>query len=207
MKYSNFYPTTDKTIRIALKENLEASLKVYAGEKRIIEELGISHGAARIDIAVVNGIIHGYELKSDLDTLTRLPEQMKIYNTVMDQMTLVVGKNHLYEALKIVPEWWGITVAKQIDRSNVITFYNIREAEQNPSQNSAAVAALLWREEALSILEERGQARGVRSKSRWEIYGRMTKVMDEPTLYQKVRQYLCARTNWRSDLQCMPSGD
>lgn len=44
---------------------------------RIINELGIDFGASRIDVAVVNGIIHGFEIKSECDTLLRLPRQME----------------------------------------------------------------------------------------------------------------------------------
>jgi hypothetical protein len=59
---------------------------------RIIEELGVVHGKSRIDIAVINGLMHGYEIKSDKDTLQRLPEQMNMYNSVFNKVTLVVGK-------------------------------------------------------------------------------------------------------------------
>src|SRR6202035_2111641 len=120
--------TTDKSIRVALKQALRDAHR-QTPQTRIIEELGITHGAARVDIAVVNGSIHGYELKSDLDTLYRLPEQMRIYNSVLDQMTLVVGKNHLHEAINTIPEWWGITVAKVIDSHGAISFCSIRKAD------------------------------------------------------------------------------
>src|SRR5271157_4235418 len=161
MNNLGFAPTNDKVIRTALKEKLWEE-HGQESQVRIIEELGITHGAARVDIAVVNGIIHGYELKSDLDTLLRLPEQMRIYNSVLDQVTLVVGKNHLHEAINTVPEWWGITIAKVIDSSGAISFCKIREAEDNPEKNSVDIASLLWREEALQILEDIDQSRGVR---------------------------------------------
>lgn len=203
---SGFIHTNDRLIRTALKEYLEKVCKGYPDAK-IIEELGIVHGAARVDIAVVSGIIHGYELKSDIDTLDRLPEQMKIYNSVLDKMTLVVGKNHLYDAINIVPEWWGIMVAKIIHSNGKVSLYNIREAGENPHQDNVAVAALLWREEALNILEKIGQAEGVRSKTRKTIYERLVEVLDGQTLKEIVRAHLCTRVNWRSDLQYMPSGD
>jgi len=36
-------------------------------------------GASRIDRAVVNGSVHGYEIKSETDDLTRLPAQARAY--------------------------------------------------------------------------------------------------------------------------------
>ncbi|MFA6183590.1 MAG: sce7726 family protein [Parcubacteria group bacterium] len=201
----HFVLTNDKIIRTALKEKLEES---YFGIKntKIIEELGITHGEARIDIAVVNGVIHGYELKSDRDTLKRLPGQIEIYNTVLDKVTLVVGMNHLHEAMKIVPDWWGITIAKIVNSDSVVSFFNIREPEENKNQNSAAVAALLWREEALKILENIGQAKGMQSKSRKAIYEKLADVLEKKSLNKIVREQLRTRVNWRSDLQCIPSG-
>jgi hypothetical protein len=132
---------------------------------------------------------------------------MKIYNSVLDQITLVVGKNHLYEAIKIIPDWWGVMVAKNAEPEKTVTLCTIRKATQNPNQDNIAVAALLWRDEAISILEEKGKAQGVRSKARKIIYERLVEVMDERSLKAKVREYLCTRVNWRSELQYILNGD
>lgn len=206
MNNLGFSPTNDRSLRAALKEELWDAHKKDA-EARIIEELGITHGAARVDIAVVNRSIHGYELKSDLDTLNRLPEQMRIYNLVLDQITLVVGKNHLFGAINAVPDWWGITLAKVIDSDGRILFCSIRKAEENPEKNSVDIASLLWREEALHVLEEIGHSQGVRSKPRKFLYERLATVLDQPTLQVKVRECLSLRTNWRFEKQCTQGGD
>lgn len=203
MNNLGFAPTNDKLIRTALKEELRDTHR-HEPQARIIEELGITHGAARVDIAVVNGTIHGYELKGDLDTLHRLPEQMRIYNSVLDQVTLVVGKNHLFAAINAVPEWWGITVAKVIGSNGAISFCSIRKADENPEKNSVDIASLLWRDEALHILEEIGHSRGVRSEPRKVLYERLATVLDQPTLRAKVRECLFLRTNWRFEKQCTP---
>ncbi len=196
--------TNDKIIRSALKENLE-NLHASDHKLRIVEELGVKHGAARVDIAVINGILHGYEIKSDRDTLLRLPEQVDIYNSVFDQITLVVGKSHLYEAINIVPDWWGITIAK-IDADSSVVFNCIREAKDNLEQDSVSIARLLWRNEALGILEEVGQADGLRSKPRGFIYERLSKIFDQKTLEEKVREMLFFREGWRSDAPLVLNG-
>ncbi len=206
MKEINIFPTSDKAIRPALRENLQ---KIYGADSttKIIEELGLKHGEARIDIAVVNGSIHGYELKSDIDTLRRLPEQMSVYNSVLDYVTLVVGKNHLLDAFNMVPEWWGITIAKASTTGDKVSFYCIREADENPYKNSVAIANLLWRDEALCILEEKGEARGVRSKSRQVLYEKLAEVLNQNELRAKVREYLSTRECWRSGVPLMTCGD
>lgn len=68
----------------------------------VVDEFSISLGASRADIAVINGVIHGYELKSEYDSLERLPLQIKHYSSVMDKVTLVVAEKHLEGALKLI---------------------------------------------------------------------------------------------------------
>lgn len=196
----NCLKTNDSIIRIALMKILS---KDHEGdlETKIIPELGLQHGEARVDIAVVNGEIHGYELKSDLDTLIRLPNQMKIYNSVLDQITLVVSKDHLHEAIKLIPDWWGIIIVKMIDSNGDIKFCTIREPEENHFKDSISIAKLLWRSEALNILERRNQAYGIRSKSRQVIYERLATTLDQKTLGDEVRRRLRTRINWRPEMQ------
>ena len=206
--------TTDKIIRIALRANLEKELEKYRLEKKlpaeIFEELGVRHGKARIDIAVVNGIMHGYEIKSDRDTLQRLPEQMGVYNSVFDQITLVVGKSHLYDAINLVPDWWGIVLTK-FNADGRIVFHSIREAKDNKdTQVPVSIARMLWRAEALKILEERNEAAGIRSKTREVIYKKLVEVLEDDisTLKGYVRNaLLISRGDWRSAAQPVLRGD
>jgi hypothetical protein len=207
MQLKNLDPmiTNDKVIRKALKLHLD-SLHTGNPKLRIIEELGVEHGAARIDVAVINGVLHGYEIKSDRDTLLRLPEQMGMYNSVFDQITLVVGKTHLYEAINLVPDWWGLTIAK-ISANDSVVFNEIRAAKSNSGQNSLSVARLLWRNEALELLERVGEANGYRSKSRSLIYEKLSAVFDQETLEEKVRDTLYFREAWRSAAPPVLNGD
>lgn len=193
----NMITTNDLVIRSALRKILEER---HAKDKkvRIIEELGIQHGTSRVDIAVVNGALHGYEIKSDKDTLERLPEQIYAFNSVFDKITLVVGKKHLYEAINMVPEWWGITVAKT-NPNALITFNLIREGDLNKKLDSISVARLLWREEALGILKEQGKAKGFYSKTRDLIYEKLSEVLDREKLGEKVRETLFLRKDWRPE--------
>ncbi len=186
----------DCHIRAALKHKLQSR---YAKDPftLIVDELGLRHGVARVDVAVINGVIHGYELKSDCDTLNRLPSQVKVYNSVLDRITLVVGKRHLQEGTKIVPEWWGIKLVERGVRGGM-RFTEIRRPRSNPFQDILAVCKLLWREEALTLLEELGEAEGVRSKPRAAIYARLAGIGDPDLIRYRVRHQLRSRTHWRS---------
>ena len=203
--FNNIISTNDILIRSALKKFL-TNHHAQDEKVRIIEEFGVQHGTARVDIAVINGIIHGYEIKSDQDTLRRLPRQMGVFNLVFDKITLVVGKNHLYQAINMVPEWWGIIIVK-IDNNGSLIFNVIRGEEFNKNQDSVSIARLLWREEALRILEKNKAANGFYSKSRDFIYKKLASVLDQEALSEEVRERIFLRTDWRPDSQLILNRD
>ena len=70
---------------------------------RVVDELAICMGEARIDMAVINGKLSGYEIKSESDTLIRLPKQADVYARVFDELTLVMDRRHSEGALKMLP--------------------------------------------------------------------------------------------------------
>lgn len=191
--------TNDTIIREALIARL--GRKYSRSKYRIIPELGVQHGAARIDVAVVNGILHGFEIKSDRDTLLRLRDQRDYYNHVFDQVTLVVGKTHLFDAIEIVPDWWGLELAKKTKDGSVI-FQTIRKPKNNEFQDGVSIARLLWRQEALDLLEQLGKADGVRSKPRETVYMRLASSLALEPLKKRVRNVLqYSRQDWRPDAQ------
>jgi hypothetical protein len=185
----------DAQLRNATRQALFAQHTGDA-ETVIFDELGVQHGLARIDLAVVNGELHGFELKSDRDTLARLPDQAESYGRVFDRVTLVVEERHVRGAVDLVPDWWGVRVACQ--ESDKLRFCDLKRAVRNPSPDPGAIVALLWREEALHFLEELSIAGGVRSKCRGEIYSRLVGETELDVLCHMVRTCLKKRPNWRS---------
>jgi hypothetical protein len=162
----------------------------------VLHELGLRHGAARVDIAVVNGILHGYEIKSDADTLERLPKQIDVYNRVLDKATLVVGRRHADRAIQQIPFWWGVKIASQGPRGG-ISFREERPCKFNPSVDPIAVAELLWRSEVLETLRElRIQEKHLR-KPRSDLYRDLASMLSIDELREKTRNCLKRRENWR----------
>src|ERR1700735_5066660 len=102
----------DLDIRRELRQQIS---RVHTGDPDtlVVEELGLCQGLARVDVAVINGSIHGYEIKSDQDTLSRLPAQAVTYNRVLDFVTIVVGSCHVQRIRQSIPRWWGLSVATQ----------------------------------------------------------------------------------------------
>jgi hypothetical protein len=65
----------DNEIREAAHTTLLARARTCP-DSIVIDELGLDHGACRVDIAVINGHIRGVEIKADVDVLDRLPGQV-----------------------------------------------------------------------------------------------------------------------------------
>ncbi|WKZ27749.1 MAG: sce7726 family protein [Candidatus Dojkabacteria bacterium] len=187
----NNFITRDKTIRKVLMSELQN--KYNGPDTAIIPEFSISNGSVRADIAVINGIMHCYELKGDLDNLFRLSAQANTYNLIFDKVTLVVGKSHVVEALRMIPDWWGITIAKVVDSEYEPKLISVRNAEENPAQDLLTIANMLWKTEALDILKRRNLAHGMNSKNKKEICEVLVKNFTERELKASVRECLVTR--------------
>ena len=172
----------------------------------MLDELGILNGSTRIDIAVVNGEIAGFELKSERDTLERLPMQRDLYNLVLDRVSLVVAENHRDKAVELIPAWWGLWIAHPIIGSCVEVSQE-REALPNPELDAETICSFLWRDEALAILERHGAVWGVKSKPREILYHRLAEVLSLDTIRHEVRTALKVREGWRADRRSLPNGD
>src|SRR5206468_8334904 len=107
-----------------------------------IEEFAIYGRANRADVAALNGLSHGYEIKSDRDTLDRLPGQIEAYGAIFERATLVSTSKHLGPAKRLIPKWWGIVEVEPLNDGRSL-LHRSREAKINPSLQSRAVASLL----------------------------------------------------------------
>jgi hypothetical protein len=183
----------DSDVRGALRGWLAEK---YAGPStRFVEEMGIWSGSVRIDMAVINGRIHGFEIKSERDTLSRLEGQADLYSQVFDRVTLVAAHKHISKAEIKIPTWWGIARAS-VGLGGAIVFKVVRQAKQNPKILPLQVARLLWRAEALDILQRRGLSRGYKSRTADEIFSHLAESLSMKELSQEVRTILKRREGW-----------
>jgi hypothetical protein len=185
----------DGDIRAALHARLGAHHSSEP-DTQFVDELGLC-GTVRVDVAVVNGTFSGYELKSDRDTLRRLPTQVEVYSKVLDRATLVVGERHLAHerTLAMLPSWWGVIVARHSD--DCIALEETRPAAWNDNVDPGALSQLLWREEALAELAIRGLNTGVRTKPRRLVAERLADQLPVEELRAVVRHRLKTREGWR----------
>lgn len=116
----------------------------------IVEEFGVASGASRIDVALLNGHIHGFEIKSDYDRLDRMEHQLQKFSAVCQKLTFVVGRRYVSSVLRATPHWCGVIVAYR--HSTGVRFVTLRRSKLNPADDPEALARLLWRAEANALL-------------------------------------------------------
>lgn len=140
----------------AVREALKRTLGAQAPERAVlVEELGLLQGRVRADMVLVDDDTHAYEIKSERDSLRRLPGQVLGYSGTMDYVTLVVDPRHQGASLRRVPVWWGVWLAVR-DGANHVDLCPLREARRNPALEVRQLVQLLWRGDALAMLSRRG---------------------------------------------------
>jgi hypothetical protein len=180
--------TRDVDIRKALLANLEVKYS-DSSHDLIVEEFGCK--TARADVAVINGFLHAYEIKSDSDSLDRLPSQIDAYQGVFEYVTLICGRRLLGRARTAIPKWWGLQRAEF--RDGGVLIHELRTAKPNPNQNPFAVARMLWKTEALAVLRRFGH-RGVTSRcTADEVWNTVAAHVPITELTNEVRQAIKAR--------------
>jgi hypothetical protein len=188
----------DADVRRVLRNRLE---KAHAADEgtRLVEELGLCKGTVRADIAVVNGILKGYEIKSEQDTLNRLKNQAIVYSQVFDTVTLVVAERHFAHAKELVPLWWGLEVATFNTASSELEINPVRDEQMNSCVDALTLAQLLWRDEALAILQKTGTTQSFSGKTRAFLWEYLAESMHLADLKNVVRLALKSRKGWRVD--------
>lgn len=157
----------------------------------IVDEMRLCKGLSRIDVAVINGSIHGYEIKSEYDNLKRLYHQINYYNKSLEEITIVIDPKHQKEVIEIAPRWWGLLIAEH----NKLIIE--REARKNPLLDNLNLLELLWKNELLAIMAKNNIIYYIsypRKKLREIIFNEL----DSKTLIQEVREALKSRKNWRN---------
>ena len=139
-----------------LRQAVVAMLAVHPRDRsrRLIQEFWIPLSHERADLVEVNGVLTGYEIKSGLDTLRRLPRQAVAFSGVLDKVSLVCDPRHLSSAEQIVPGWWGLLSARGTVEALSIELE--REAAINPMPDPERQLRLLWKAELADVLCSRG---------------------------------------------------
>lgn len=182
-------------------------LKKYMNDSNslVLDEFNISLGLVRADIAIVNGVLHGIEIKSEKDTLKRLDHQLKEYNKFFEYITIVSCEKFREKIIEIAPSNYGILIAKNIN--NEIVFEQLRKATKNKNVNKLCLVQSLWKNELIEIIESIDYKKGFKSKSKSFMYDIICENFSTNQLLSLVKLKLKTRVNWRVDSQQIQNDD
>jgi hypothetical protein len=183
-------PLRDREIRAILRERLACTRRLDPTAV-IIEEFGLRRRRVRFDLALVSSVLHGYEIKSDRDSLRRLAGQVAVYNDVFDRATLVVGERYAKHVFKNVPAWWEVLLASRGTTGTEL--HRLREGSRNPNRSARALAELLWAQDAMRLFEKRRGSRGYKSKPRAVLWDLVSEIYSLDEIASEVRNLLKAR--------------
>lgn len=176
----------------------QTEIRRVLGDKpgsRVVDELELLRGVVRVDVAVINDMLHGYEIKSAADNLMRLPTQQEHYGKVFEKMTLVADERHIEEAVKIVPQYWGLIAVGMKDGKP--HSYEVWPAMTNRSLDKLALAQLLWRDESLELLDYFDLATGIKSKPKKILWQTLARNLTVEQLKTFVCFKLRSRKGWK----------
>lgn len=162
----------------------------------VVDELGLAHSRSRIDVAVINGCVHGYEIKSAQDTLDRLPLQIATYRETLERLTVVSASKHVKGVVRLCPKWCGVVEAIEGARG-AIHFETVRRGAVNPSLDPVMLAHLLWHAEAVALLSRYDVPKKDLRRPRKHLYGMIAELLSTKEITASIREFMQQRQVWR----------
>lgn len=175
---------TEAEVRESLRLELLSSAPATA---EAVYEFWVPQSNERADIAVIGIRLDGFEIKTEQDTLKRLPRQADAYSRVFDRCHAVLACRHVDRALDILPPWWGVQVI-----GDELSFSTLRLAEPNDAVDPETLVRLLWRDEAYGALCDIGETPDPRT-GRFRLWEMLLAVLDVEGLKRVVRDTLLVR--------------
>lgn len=187
----------DPQVRHLLLEQLRREHASVANVQ-LVHELTLP-SQVRMDVALLTDRLLGFEIKSAVDRLDRLPGQVLGYGAVCASAELITAEEHLKQALKIVPCWWGVRVLRL--HEGVPTLLVIRPPVDNAKVDSNALAQLLWRTELVSLLVLHDVPRaGFSRATRPELARLVAEALPLAQVESEVVRVMKARAAWNSGM-------
>jgi hypothetical protein len=176
----------EAVVRDALRAHLMSSV---AGAEVAVDEFWVPGSNERADIAVIGRRMEGFEIKTERDTLKRLPRQVSAYGRLFDRCTAVVAERHRAHADEMLPDWWGLTT---VQMNGSVSFTVVRAPRANPEIDPSTLVRLLWRAEVMRALVELGMEPDRRA-SRGSLWAALLRLTSLAQLKSAVRGALLSR--------------
>jgi hypothetical protein len=89
--------------------------RLYAGahvdeDAVVISEMVVDNWSRRADVVLANGKLWGFEIKSEQDTLERLPGQIEVFTRAFEKLTIVTVARFEPQVRMMIPEGVGLWI-------------------------------------------------------------------------------------------------
>lgn len=122
----------------------------YINKHNLIGAFEIKVNNSRVDFLTINGHTTSFEIKSELDNLSKLRKQMADYMLVFEYNYLVTDERHLGKVKDLLPEKFGLWSYKGG------SYKKLKKAELNNKIDSEVQLGLLTKKELLNNFPEFG---------------------------------------------------
>ena len=183
----NPFVATEAIVRQWLRDDLLASASTPI---EAVYEFWVPRSNERADVAVIGSQMMGFEIKTERDTLKRLPRQIAAYDRLFDRCAVVLAERHVTAAMSIVPEWWGVIAIVTEDGQSFLR--SMKSATPNNGVDPQTLVRLLWREEVRVALAALGNEPDPRA-SRLSMWNDLLDLINLNQLKATVRSAILTR--------------
>lgn len=143
-------PLREQEVKIALINWLY--INGHLNDATIINEMVVANWTRRADLAVANGNLHAFEIKSDFDSLKRLEGQLSTFSSHFEKVTVVCSPRFTIEIQEMKNS--DIEIIEFISTEQHIDFKIIQKGNQRIIQNKLVYCDFLLKEEIKNLLKE-----------------------------------------------------
>lgn len=150
-------PLTERDIKEAVIAHLAQRAALLDGV--VINELPVANWSRRADLAVANGKLQAFEIKSDRDSLRRLDAQISLFSTRFDKVTVVTTSRFIEAAKERLPSYIEIWHATRDDTLEV-ALRVVRRGQTREIKNRGILSSYLQKSELAIFLRSEGHTIG-----------------------------------------------
>lgn len=163
---------------------------------RPLQEVSLAYNRTSIDVVGMrDGVLCGFEIKSQADTLELLNLQAGRYRRYFEKLYLVGAESHLEGARQVLPRYWGIWAV----RPSASGVHIVRKtppaqsARANRHQKGAPLAALMRKTELVDVLQPIEPGRRFAELTRTQLALLCAELLDIREIERSVFEALHAR--------------
>lgn len=128
--------------------------KGHVQDAVIINEMVVANWSRRADVAIANGRLSAFEIKSDADTLKRLPGQVDLFSSHFDKVTLVVATKFVSTVLENYPPEIG--VLEVVSDGGSIRLRQARAGRIVETKDASVLSSFLTKSDLCRLLRNEG---------------------------------------------------